>query len=85
MELIKVYDDLLQVTYNGQMSVLGLLDLTAAFDTMNHELILARLEGSFGVRSRVLAWFKSYVTGCTLFIALCLTRQRLLTGPNIAS
>ena len=79
-ELIKVYDDLLKATDNGQMSALWLLDLTAAFDTVNHELLMARLEGTFGVRSRLLAWFKSCSTGRTLFIALCLTRLRLLTG-----
>ena len=44
---------------------LCLLDLTAEFDTVDHELLLARLERTFGVRSRVLAWFKSYVTGRT--------------------
>ena len=34
--LIKVYDDLLKATDNGQMSALCLLDLTAAFDTVDH-------------------------------------------------
>ena len=63
--LIKVYDDLLKATDNGQMSALCLLDLTAAFDTVDHELLLARLERTFGVLGRVLAWFKSYLTGRT--------------------
>ena len=52
--LIKVYDDLLKATDNEQMSALCLLDLTAAFDTVDHELLLARLERTFGVRGRVL-------------------------------
>ena len=63
--LIKVCDDLLKATENGQMSALCLLDLTAAFDTVDHELLLARLERTFGMRGRVLAWFKSYITGPT--------------------
>ena len=40
----KVYSDLLLAAGNGQMSALCLLDLTAAFDTVDHELILHRLE-----------------------------------------
>ena len=47
------------------MSALCLLDLTAAFDTVDHELLLTRLERTFGVRDWVLAWFKSYLTGRT--------------------
>ena len=63
--LISVYDDLLKATHNGQMLALCLLALTAAFDTVDHELLLAWLERTCGVRNRVLAWFKSYLTGRT--------------------
>ena len=63
--LIKVYDDLLTATENGQMSALCLLDLTAAFDTVDHELLLARLERILDVRSRVFDWVKSYLIGRT--------------------
>ena len=42
--LIIVYDDLLKAADNGQMSAPCFLDLTAAFDTVNHDLLLARLE-----------------------------------------
>ena len=62
--LVQVYDDLLRATDNGQMLALCFLDLTAAFDTVDHEL-LARLERTFGVRSRVLTWFRSCLTGHT--------------------
>ena len=63
--LINIFDDLLKATDSGQMSALCLLDLTAAFDTVDHELLLARLERTFGVRGRVLTWRKSYLTGRT--------------------
>ena len=59
--LIKVYNDLLKAIDNEQMSNLCLLDLTAAFDSVDHELLLAQLKRTFGVRGRVLAWLKSYL------------------------
>jgi len=41
---------------NGQMSSVCLLDLTAAFDTVDHDLLLLRLfERQFGLRGIVLA------------------------------
>ena len=39
-----------------------LLDLLAAFDTVNHTILLNHLEETFGVRSMVLAWIRSHLT-----------------------
>ena len=47
------------------MSALCLLDLTAALDTVDHELRLLRLECQFGLRGTALMWFCSYVSGKT--------------------
>ena len=45
------------------MSGLCLLDLTASFDTVDHELLLRRLDRSFGVRGQAKQWLISYLTG----------------------
>ena len=61
--LLRLYNDLLVATDRGQVSGLCLLDLTAAFDTVDHELLLHRLDRTFGVRGHAKEWFKSYLTG----------------------
>ena len=45
----------------GDVSALCLLDLTAAFDTVDHDLLMSRLERQFGLRGVILLWFSSYV------------------------
>ena len=52
---MKVYNDLLSAADNGQLS-LCLLDLTAAFDTVDLKLLLSRLGRQFGLRDSILQW-----------------------------
>ena len=56
---MKVYNDLLLAADNGDVSVLCLLDLPAAFDTVDHDLMMLKLEHQFGLRGVVLDWFRS--------------------------
>ena len=46
---------------NHEEVIIVLLDLTAAFDTTDHGILIERLKHRYGVRSNALAWFSSYV------------------------
>ena len=61
--LLKVQTDLLDALDRGSTAVLVLLDLSAAFDTLDHSILLQRLEKSFGVTSSALDWLRSYLKG----------------------
>ena len=47
----------------GQVTLLVLLDLSSAFDTVEHEILLDRLRSTVGLRGKVLSWFESYFAG----------------------
>ena len=44
---------------------MALLDLNAAFDTCNHNILFFRLENDFHISGQALTWFKSYLTEST--------------------
>ena len=59
--LSKVTNDLLSAMDDGKISLLVLLDLFAAFDTIDHEILLHWLHNVFGFGDNVLSWFQSYL------------------------
>jgi hypothetical protein len=63
--LLKVFSDLSKAVDDGNVCLLGLLDLSAAFDTVDHEILLSRMELSYGITGPALAWLNSYLTDRT--------------------
>ena len=63
--LLKVMNDILLNMKNQCVTLLILLDLSADFDTVNHDTMLRRLEYSFGIQGKALSWFASYLSGRT--------------------
>jgi hypothetical protein len=59
--LLKVTDDLRRASDNGRVSILTLLDLSAAFDTIDHSFLINRLSTDLGISGKALSWLQSYV------------------------
>ena len=68
--LLKVTNDILLNMNDQRVTLLLLLDLSAAFDTVDHDTLLHRLQFIFGVTGKGLSWFSSYLSGRSLQIAI---------------
>ena len=55
--LVKVHNDILRAIDDNRSVPLLLLDLPAAFDTVDHSTLLLRLRTRFCVKGSALAWF----------------------------
>ena len=75
--VLKVLGDILRAVDSGDLAVLTLLDLSAAFDTVDHATLLRRLNVSYGLGGRVISWFKSYLEGRTQFVRCGRNRSTL--------
>ena len=60
--LILTLDNILHAADKGSSFVLVSLDLSAAFDTIDHNILLSRLDNSFGIHGLALSWFQSYLS-----------------------
>jgi hypothetical protein len=60
--LLKVLNDLLLAVDKGYAVILALLDQSAAFDTIDHDILFDRLSARFGISGTALSWFTSYLS-----------------------
>ncbi|KAG2462775.1 RTXE polymerase, partial [Polypterus senegalus] len=67
--LVRVTNDLLMAADQGSSSLLILLDLTAAFDTIDHNILLHCLHYMIGLSGFALEWFESYLTDRAEYVA----------------
>ena len=59
--LVRVHHDILKAVDENKSVILPLLDLSAAFDTVDHTILVSRLAKRFGIRDTALNWFRLYL------------------------
>ena len=57
-----VHNDLVRAADADHVTALVLLDLSSAFDTVDHHILLSMLQQRFGVDGLVMDWFRSYLS-----------------------
>jgi len=68
--LLKVSNDIMMAADSGQYSVLILLDLSSAFDTLDHNVLINRLRNETGFSGSVLNWFSSYLSDRSFCVSI---------------
>jgi len=64
-----IWSNILVAADDWQVMLLGLLDLSASFDCVDHSMLLERLQSAFGLTDLVLDWVQSFLTYRTQQIA----------------
>ena len=59
--LLRVRNDILMNMNKQHVTLLVCLDFSSAFDTVDHDVLLKRLENNFGICGTALTWFQSYL------------------------
>ena len=59
--LTKIHNDIMLNGNEGRLTLLVMLDLSAAFDTIDHDILLDRLKHRYRIDGSALKWFESYI------------------------
>ena len=63
--LLRVWSDMLMAADERKVTLLNLLDMSAAFDCVDHQILLQRLQVAVGIGGTALDWIRSFLSGRT--------------------
>ena len=75
--LVRVHNDIMRAFDVKKSVILVLLDLSAAFDTVDHDRLLAILNSRIGITGAALSWFETYLKGRTQHVAIKNVQSRV--------
>ena len=75
--LLGIVSDILTASDDSQVPILTLLDLSAAFDIIDHSILLSLLEKHFNVSGLALSWFKSFLSNRFQFVSVRRSNSKL--------
>ena len=67
--LVNVISDIIDAADENKVTLLGLLDMSAAFDIVDFQILLHRLKVSYGLDGQVLQWFQSFLSDRTQIVS----------------
>src|SRR5678815_196014 len=79
--LLRLLSDFYSAIDRGQVTLLALFDVSSAFDSVDHSILLQRLSTSFGLVDQPLDWLTSFLTGRSNCVVLGSSRSLWVSAP----
>jgi hypothetical protein len=78
--LLKVVNDAVMAACDKRATVLLSLDISAAFDTIDFNILLDRVSTDFGISGRAYSWLSSFITGRSQYVAVGKAKSAVFTN-----
>src|SRR6218665_1500110 len=79
--LVRLLSDIYGAIDKSEVTLLALFDVSAAFDTVDHQILLQRLSISFGLSGNILGWLISFLQDRSFMVAHGSSRSRWVPAP----
>ena len=71
-----IHQHQLYAAAKSEVTLLGMIDMSAAFDTVDHDILLGRLQTSFGICGAAMSWFSSFFRDRTQTVVINSQRSK---------